>query len=40
MARRESWHINLSFLEMLSTGDIAFVSDSSNCNEGGMEQLT
>jgi len=32
MARRESWHINLSFLEILSTNDIVFVSDSSSCN--------
>ena len=40
MARRESWHINLLLLEILSTGDIVFVCDSSNCNEGGMVQLS
>jgi hypothetical protein len=39
MARTESWHINLSLLEILSTGAFVFVGDSSSCNEGGMEQL-
>lgn len=36
MARTELWHINLSFPEILSTGDIVFVGDGSSYNEGGM----